>query len=318
MAHTADSIQKIPRTKPRSRIPEGYLNPSGIKRPFGRIDPNNDRIEIRNEKNEIHSINHSQNNSVFQNQIAIGGIDDSLVVDFSLEKFKAVRFSARKKISLFFEHTFPYFVQSMFVPIFSIIYYTLFDLKIHGKENLKKTRGPMLFISNHISFYDSFIFDLFVHPFSHILPFRFMGSRVFIVPFLAVLKLIGVVDLVYLLFGVFRITPGEGAEKSLKHAYEIVKRGGTVAMYPEGRIWHPTNVHPEEIGPFKWGAGILAKNTGVQVVPVAMKRTVVKGAWRTKLDVYIGRPYHVNGEDAPEVIAEKMRKKVVELYEGRE
>ncbi len=300
MVQVVDTIQNASRPKPRKINRGEHLSP-----------------QIPDRNNIFEPLKSPQNSTAFNNQIAIGGIDDSLVVDFSLEKFNAVKFSARKKISLFFEHTFPYFVQSMFVPVFAAIYYSLFDLKIHGRENLNGTRGPMLFISNHISFYDSFIFDLFVHPFSHILPFRFMGSRVFIVPMLAVLKVIGVIDLIYFLFGVFRVTPGEGAEKSLKHAYEIVKRGGTVAMYPEGRIWKPTNVHPEEIGPFKWGAAILAKNTGVQVVPVAMKRTVVANSWRTKLDVTIGRPYHVNGEDAPEVIAEKMRKKVVGLYEGR-
>lgn len=248
--------------------------------------------------------------------IRIEGIDDSLVVDFSLEKFNAIQFSIKKQISLFFEHTFPFFVQSLFLPIFYIAYHSIFALKIEGRENLKTIKGPVIFISNHISFYDSFMFDLFVHPFSHILPFRFMGSRVFIVPLLAVLKVIGIVDLIYFLFGVFRITPGEGAEKSLKKAYEIVKRGGTVVMYPEGRIWRPTNVHPENIGPFKWGAAILAKNTGVRVVPVSMKRTVSKERARTKIDVVIGKPFFVDSQLRPEQIAEEMRKKVVSQYEN--
>lgn len=302
MTRTANISPNTNSLRPNSAIPDGILS-QDIK-PL----PN---IPDSFKSPKINSISSSDN------QIAIGGIDDSLVVDFSLEKFNAVHFSVRKKISLFFEHTFPFFVQSMFVPIFAILYYSIFNLKISGRENLKKTKGPMLFVSNHISFYDSFIFDLFVHPFSHILPFRFMGSRVFIVPMLAVLKVIGIIDIVYFLFGVFRVTPGEGAEKSLKHAYEIIKRGGTVAMYPEGKIWSPTNVHPEEVGPFKWGAAILAKNTGVQVIPVSMKRTANPANWRTKIEVHIGKPYHVDGNKAPEILASEMRDKVVELYEGR-
>jgi 1-acyl-sn-glycerol-3-phosphate acyltransferase len=258
---------------------------------------------------------------------AIDEIDDTMAVNFSLEKFHSVRFTISKRISLFFEHTFPFFVQSMFVPVFFFIYKTCFVIKIHGKDNLRGVvadggeKMPILFISNHIAWYDCFIFDMFVHPFSHILPFRFMGTRRFLVPFLALLKCIGVIDLVYFLFGVFRITPGEGAEKSLKKAYEIIKNDGTVVMYPEGRIWHPTNVHPEEIGPFKWGAAILAKNTGVQVVPVSFRRTVRADKHgfakaRLQLDVTIGKPYYVDPTKAPEVIADDMRGKVEGLFNG--
>lgn len=301
MQKTIDTSNKPPKIRPRPNI----------------ISRGSSSPILESSQNRLHPVAQVPVFNSLQKLNTISGIDDSLVVDFSLEKFNGLRFSVRKKISLFFEHTFPYFVQSMFVPIFAIIYYSIFDLKINGRENLINTRGPMLFVSNHISFYDSFIFDLFVHPFSHILPFRFMGSRVFIVPFLAVLKLIGIVDLVYFLFGVFRVTPGEGAEKSLKHAYEIIKRGGTVAMYPEGRIWHPTNVHPEEIGPFKWGAAILARNTGVQVIPVAMKRTYIKNGWRTKIEVNIGKPFHVDTYKTPEVLADEMRERVVRLYEER-
>lgn len=260
------------------------------------------------------------NPALANNRIAIEQIDDSIVIDFSLEKFNLIKFTVKKKVKLFFEDTFPLFIQSVCAPIFFLIYHFCFTLKIRGKENLADTTGPMLFISNHIGFYDSFIFDLFVRPFSHILPFRFMGSRRFLAPFLALLKCIGIIDLVYFLFGVFRITPGEGAEKSLKKAYEIVKNKGTVVMYPEGRIWHPTTVHPEAIGPFKWGAAILAKNTGVQVIPVSFRKTTrfdSKGLmrFRKQINVVIGKPYHVDESKAPEVIAEEMRRRVVELYE---
>ncbi len=274
---------------------------------------------------EPHS-GHGHGAAALDNRIAIKEIDDSVVVDFSLEKFKAIRFTVQKQISLFFEHTFPLIVQSIFAPVFYILYNAFFSLSISGKENLAeayaKSDAPIIFISNHIGWYDSFIFDLFVPPFSHVLPFRFMGSRRFLVPFLSLLKCIGIIDLVYFLFGVFRITPGEGAEKSLKKAYEILKNDGTVVMYPEGRIWHPTNVHPEAIGPFKWGAAILAKNTGVKVVPVSMRQTLRENSKgvpkaRSRLEVRIGEPYYVDAGLPPEEIADDMRKRVVGLWEGR-
>jgi 1-acyl-sn-glycerol-3-phosphate acyltransferase len=247
--------------------------------------------------------------------VVVKEIDDSLIARFDLELFKHLKFTAWKKTKLFFEDTFPYITQSIFNPIFKLVYGVVFDLQIKGRRNLKGLKGPTLFISNHIGFYDSFIFDLFVQPFSHFLPFRFMGSRKFIVPMLMVLKMIGLIDLVYFFFGVFRITPGEGAEKSLKKAYEIVRNKGTVVMYPEGKIWRPTHVHPEPIGPFKWGAAILAKNTGVQVIPVSFKKIKQAGK-KTILEVNIGKMFFVDQTKKPEEIADDMRGVVVGLYDG--
>jgi 1-acyl-sn-glycerol-3-phosphate acyltransferase len=241
-------------------------------------------------------------------------IDDSLIAGFDLETFKHLHFTAWKKTKLFFEHTFPFITQSLFNPFFKLVYGTSFNLKITGREHLKNLRGPALFIANHIAMYDSFVFDIFVKPFSHFLPFRFMGSRTFIVPILTVLKMIGIVDLVYLFFGVFRITPGEGAEKSLKKAYEIIHEGGTVVMYPEGKIWRPTPAHPEPIGPFKWGAAILAKNTGTQVIPVSFKKINNGVKKKPDLIVNIGKPFFVDLDKKPEVIAEDMKQVVTTLY----
>lgn len=240
-------------------------------------------------------------------------IDDSLIAGFDLETFNHIRFTVWKRIKLFFEHTFPFFTQSFFQPIFKLVFSIIFKVEISGKSNLKGLKGPTLFIANHIGFYDSFMFDLFVKPFSHFLPFRFMGTRKFIVPALTLLKMIGIVDLVYFFFGVFRITPGEGAEKSLKKAYEIIRSKGTVVMYPEGRIWKPTHVHPEPIGPFKWGAAILAKNTGVQVVPVLFRKVKVEGK-KTRMIIKIGKLYIVDSDKKAEDIALGMKESVTTLY----
>ncbi len=264
------------------------------------------------------AIKDSQKNPVidYHQDFVVKEIDDSLIARFDFETFNHLKFTAWKKIKLFFEHTFPYFTQSFFNPIFRLIYGFIFDLQIKGKSNLKGLKGPVLFISNHIGFYDSFIFDLFVKPFSHFLPFRFMGSRKFIVPALTLLKMIGVVDLVYFFFGVFRITPGEGAEKSLKKAYEIIRSKGTVVMYPEGKIWKPTHVNPEPIGPFKWGAAILAKNTGVQVIPVSFKKVAAQGSVKTRLEITIGKAFFVDQSKKAEDIADDMRREVVGLLTG--
>ncbi len=206
-----------------------------------------------------------------------------------------------------------YIVQGIFYPLFFIFYNTFFQLTINGKERLKDIKEPIIFISNHISSYDSFIFDLFVLPFSRIPPFRFMGTTQVTPWYLRVLKYTGILHLIYLIFGVIKVTYGRGAEVATIPAAEIIEKGGTVAIFPEGRIWTRVSGNGEEIGPFKWGAAILARKTNALVIPVAFKRGE-DGLFRRKLVVNIGNPYRINDNDKPEVVTDDMRNKVVALY----
>lgn len=209
-------------------------------------------------------------------------------------------------------------VQGIFYPVFYVAYRIAFSLRINGKENLKDIKGPIIFISNHIGMFDSFIFDLFVPPFTAIPPFRFMGTKKFEILSLNILKYTGIVDVIYKLFGVFEVSYGEGAEKALIPAYDIIKHGGTVAIFPEGKLWRYDRYgtgkgEKEPIGPFKWGAAILAKNTGSVVVPVSFKQHS-RNFWRDYLSVNIGKPFYVEGGKSPEVISAEMRERVVGLY----
>jgi 1-acyl-sn-glycerol-3-phosphate acyltransferase len=213
-------------------------------------------------------------------------------------------------------YQFGYFVSYIFQvicwPMFYIFYHTFFDLTINGKEKLKDINEPIIFISNHISSYDSFVFDLFVSPFSRIQPFRFIGTTQVTHWYLKLFKYTGILYLVYLLFGVIKVTYGKGAEIATIPAADIIERGGTVAIFPEGKIWmNKTDSSP--IGPFKWGAAILARNTNALVVPVSFKKSK-SGLGRIKLVVNIGEAYKINLFDRPEVVTEEMRNKVLELY----
>ncbi len=216
------------------------------------------------------------------------------------------------QMSYQFGYLISYIFQGVFYPLFFIVYNTFFNLTIRGKENLKKIKEPVIFISNHISAYDSFIFDLFVRPFSRITPFRFIGTTKVTPWYLRILKYTGVLYIIYLLFGVIKVTYGKGAEIATLPASEIINKGGTVAIFPEGKIW-TENIESEPIGPFKWGAAILARNTGALVIPVAFRRGK-KGLIRKKLFVNIGKPYRINNYERPEKVTDVMRSSVVELY----
>jgi 1-acyl-sn-glycerol-3-phosphate acyltransferase len=240
--------------------------------------------------------------------------DDSReVVAFFTEKTRSASKIVFDKITYLLSYVVSYFVQGIFHPIFFIGYHSFFNLNILGKEKLRTIKGPIIFVSNHIGVYDSFIFDLFVPAFSQsITPFRFMGTTQFEIFYMNILKYTGIVHLVYLLFGVFNVTYGKGAEKALRPAYNIIKNGGTVAIFPEGKVW-TSKGKEDKVGPFKWGAAILAKNTGAVVIPVAFNKED-KRFFRDKLTVSIGDPYHVDITDSPEELADDMRQHVLNLF----
>lgn len=229
--------------------------------------------------------------------------------DFFSEVFQQMRYQ--------FRYFFSYITQGIFYPVFFILYNAFFKLTINGKERLKDIKGPVIFISNHIGFYDSFIFDLFVLPFSRIPPFRFMGTTKVIALYLRILKYTGILYLVYLLFGVIKVTYGKGAEIATIPAANVINRGGTVVIFPEGKIWTKKLKNEsgnEPVGPFKWGAAILARNTGALVVPVSFRLSGEGWFIRKKLVVSIGESFRVDKYEKPEVVADEMRNKVIDLY----
>ena len=215
--------------------------------------------------------------------------------------------------SYFIRHYASLFTQALFYPFFYFVYHTIFNLKINGQENLKNLDRPILFVSNHIAFYDSFIFDLFTPPFtSKIPPYHFMGTTQVTTWYLKIFKYTGIMYVVYLLFGVLKVTYGQGAEKAIVPTLNVIGRGGTVAIFPEGRIWREKNTGMP-IGPFKWGAAMVAIKTGVTVVPVSMKK-IVRPLKRTEIIVNIGEAFTADRYDTPEDVADEMREKVLRLW----
>jgi 1-acyl-sn-glycerol-3-phosphate acyltransferase len=78
--------------------------------------------------------------------------------------------------------------------------------------------------------------------------------------------------------GAFPIRRGESDEESMETARQVVDRGGTVCIFPEGtRIRRGTLAHP------KRGVGRLALQTGAPVIPAAVLGTEdVRRGWRIR------------------------------------
>ena len=171
-------------------------------------------------------------------------------------------------------------------PLLFVIFHTLFNIRIKGRRNFKYVRSPFIIISNHISFYDSFLFRLVLGVWTPHLPLRFMAVRRFSWRFLNFLETIGIIDLIYSLFGVFIVVPGAGLNQNLVEAREIIRAGGNVVIYPEGKI-----VVDHSLASFKKGAAVLTRDTGVSVIPVIFKD--FEGGLRRKIRVTVGGPMQI-------------------------
>ncbi len=200
------------------------------------------------------------------------------------------------------------FTQFITWPFLFIVFNLTFKLRITGKENFNLVKSPFLIISDHIAFYDSFIFRLILGPITPHLPLRFMAVTKFQWKYLNNLAKIGIIDLIYSLFGVFTITQGLGISKNLEKAREIIQIGGNVVMYPEGKI-----AKGNSVGPFKQGAAVLMKETGVSMIPVSF-RLGERGWLRKKLYVNIGKPKCASREASVEQITEQLHQEIETLY----
>lgn len=165
---------------------------------------------------------------------------------------------------------------------------------IKGLENIDKSKSYVIVI-NHNSMAD--ILALYFLP----LNFRWVSKReVFRMPYIGPLLSI---------HGDIAIDRKDGAgamRKVTEKGKMWIGRGASIAMFPEG-----TRSKSGEMGRFKQGAFALAKEAGVEILPVVMHgtRDVLKKNfmvnWRNELSVSVLPPISVEkvqNTDMPELI----------------
>jgi 1-acyl-sn-glycerol-3-phosphate acyltransferase len=195
-------------------------------------------------------------------------------------------------------------------PIAYVYFNLLFKLRISGRENLINVSSPFIIISNHVAFYDSFVFRLVLGAFTKKLPLRFMAVNRFKSWYLNFLARIYIIDLIYIIYGVFVVIKGRGIEKNLEEAVRIIQNGGDVVIYPEGSI-----VHSDEIEPFKLGAAVLAKKTGVPVIPMSMR---IKGkGFRKEYIINVGKKIIVDTTLSAKEISTMFYAEVKKLHQKK-
>jgi 1-acyl-sn-glycerol-3-phosphate acyltransferase len=151
-------------------------------------------------------------------------------------------------------------VRALFQPFFHIY----FRMSRLGREHVPAD-GPVIFAANHRSFLDPFVIATMSRRplyyvakqelFAHRLTAWFLNS-----------------------LGAFPIDRGHADEDAMATARDILRRGDSVLIFPEG-----TRIRPGTLGTPRRGVGRLALETGAPVIPVAVIGTeTIRKGWRIR------------------------------------
>ena len=188
-----------------------------------------------------------------------------------------------------------------FIPLF-------FEIKVVGAENVKNLRGPLIIVSPHKSYVD--------HP--AILWALSENHNLFPIRTIAKPSLFG-----KFLVRSFLKRAGAIPKNQMRKAIKILKDGGVVGVYPEGKLMPKPGVHK-----FEKGAAFLARKTGSPILPIVIcglenftiKKTIftLNNFFRKrKIIIVFGEPFYIEAtsRNDDEKNTEQIRQKVSELYQ---
>lgn len=186
---------------------------------------------------------------------------------------------------------------------------------VKGRENLAGLKGPVLFVSNHVTQVDvAFVLVALQPRFRHRLAVAMMGEllqemrhpdqdTVFLKRWVSIIKY----GLVVALFNAFPLPQKSGFRSSFSFAGESVDRGCSILVFPEGG-----RTPDGKMQRFQAGVGILATNLDIPVVPVRidglydLKIAGKKFAHPGTVKVTIGSAIHFKTETNPAEIAKDL------------
>jgi len=180
-------------------------------------------------------------------------------------------------------------------------------LAVEGAERLDGVRGPVIFVANHGSHFDTLLV-LSVLP-------RGVRRRTAVAAaadyfFCGCLR--GAV--VSLLVNAFAFKRNGCPRRSLGRCEEILRGGGSLLIYPEG------GRSPDgRLQRFRSGIGLLARTAGVPIVPIYLRGArdlLPKDGWLPRpgaVAVRIGEPVRYPRDADPVAVADDLRSRVIEL-----
>jgi long-chain acyl-CoA synthetase len=193
---------------------------------------------------------------------------------------------------------------------------------VRGRDHLRDTKGPVLVVANHVTFFDpAYILEGLPERFRRRLAVAMDGELLESMrtppPGTGFFKgLVGRVAyfLVVSIYNVFPLPRRAGFRKSFAFAGDLMGRGWSVLVFPEGERTRTTRMNP-----FRAGIGLLATRLGVPVVPmrfdgVAEAREAGKH-WAPpgRIKVWIGAPVQYKEGEPAEEIARDLERRVAGL-----
>jgi long-chain acyl-CoA synthetase len=202
------------------------------------------------------------------------------------------------------------------------IHRLLCRVRVSGREHLHDLRGPVIFVSNHITYLDpALILSALPRQWRPQIAIAMGGERLrdwryppagtnrWMRAFLR-LKY----ALVTALFNVFPLPQESGFRRSFDFAGETADRGYSILIFPEGRLTPDGRLHP-----FLSGTGLLVKRLNAPVIPVRidglfeLKQQGRHFAWPGQVAVHFGPPVRFAGSQSPAEIAKELESHVAGL-----
>ncbi len=211
------------------------------------------------------------------------------------------------------------FYYAVVLPITSLLCWA----RVVGRENLRDVRGPVLFVSNHITYFDhALIMSALPGRFRRRLAIAQEGERLRHwrrppagTPALKRLRWLAQYFSVVVVFNTFSLPKASGFRRSFAYAGESVDRGYNLLVFPEG-----IRADAPGMNSFRGGIGVLASKLAIPVVPVR-----IDGLLELKLSgrrgfsaphnvtVRLGEPVTYAADEDPAKITADLERRVKEM-----
>jgi 1-acyl-sn-glycerol-3-phosphate acyltransferase len=176
---------------------------------------------------------------------------------------------------------FKYYIPIIMQKIGYIVFYPLQKFFVHleivGRENLENIKGPIILAANHTSELDTVTIHMVFPFFSRFYPIYYItnptdkyntyGWRSYFYG-----------EVLFQAFGGYAVHSGfKDYGISLEDHIELLERGHTIQIYPEGKM-----TKDGKLNPARGGLGYMVYKTGATVVPIAIN-TFYNMSWREYL-----------------------------------
>lgn len=217
----------------------------------------------------------------------------------------------------FFYKITPFILQTLAITFLKPFFRLFIGFKIEGAHHVKALSKGVIFASNHSSYFDAGLLPVAIPYLSKHIPFFYVSlphkSYTIHEPGEFIFS-----SFLTESWGSFEFIPGKkDYADSLRNHMKIVSDGGSLCIFPEGKISKDGEIRPEEA---RGGLGYLAFATGKPVIPVRIKGVsgmTMKEFFLRKRFVVVtfGEPVFYNStsnEDLQENVFKQFSQKILE------